>query len=228
MSETASTQRAAAFYDLDGTLVNGNIVHAYLYYALRLPKVRQRIARLAAAAIFSPAYALTELVSRSLFNRLFYTSYRGISRDRLQLMGREVAQKAIMPRLYLEARRKLEKGRELGLLQVLVSGSLDMVLNPLTEELQIDHLITNRLEFDKQGRASGRLLPPVLAGKAKERAIREFALQKGIDLSRSYAFGDSKADLPMLEAVGFPCAVNPQRDLLQIAQQRNWPIIAFT
>jgi phosphoserine phosphatase len=69
------------------------------------------------------------------------------------------------------------------------------------------------------------VLQPLIAEKEKERSIREYALQEGIDLAQSCAFSDSSADVPMLSAVGHPVATNPTRRLRRIAIEKNWPIL---
>lgn len=219
-------RRAAVFYDVDGTLVNSNVVTAYLYYAMRLPKLTERMRRLMRAAMLTPVYVAAELTNRGLFNRLFYANYKGIAHERLRLMGREAAEKAFLPNMYREARKRVRKAREMGLTQVIVSGALDMIMEPFAKELGIDYVIANRLEF-ADNKATGKLIPPILAGNEKKTAIERFAREHNIDLSRSYAFGDSRADLPMLESVGFPCFVNPGDELARIAGERAWPVLHF-
>lgn len=218
--------RPAVFYDVDGTLVDSNIVYAYIYFALRTPKISERMGRILRAALFSPVYAAAELTNRQTFNRLFYANYKGMAVERLRLMGREVVERALLPNMYAEGKKRIEKARELGLVQVIVSGSLDIVMDPFAEQTGVDHVIANRLEYEG-GVATGQLLSPVLAGDAKRYAMEEFALQHNIDLSRSYAFADSRYDLPMLECVGFPVAVNPEPKLARIAADRQWPSAAF-
>lgn len=227
MAENRNNQvRAAAFYDVDGTLVDSNVIYVYLYYALRMQKISDRLGRLLRAAFFSPAYAVAEVASRTLFNKMFYNNYRGMEHERLVLMGREVAEEALLTHLYGDARKRVDKAREMGLVQVIVSGSLDMIMEPFAEILGIDRVLANKLEFEN-GRATGRLIPPVLASKNKKTVIEAFAREENIDLTRSYAFGDSRYDLPMLECVGFPCAVNPDKELEQIARERGWPVVPF-
>jgi putative phosphoserine phosphatase/1-acylglycerol-3-phosphate O-acyltransferase len=73
--------------------------------------------------------------------------------------------------------------------------------------------------------ATGRVLPRLLAENEKARSIREYAARENIDLTRSCAFSDSSADVPMLSAVGYPVATNPTRRLRRVALQNNWPIL---
>lgn len=219
-------KRAAVFYDVDGTLVNSNVITAYLYYAMRLPKLSERMRRLSRAAAMAPIYAAAELTNRGLFNRLFYANYKGIPHERLRLMGREAAEKAFLPNMYREARKRVRKARDMGLTQVIVSGALDMIMEPFAKEVGIDYVLANRLEFAND-KATGKLIPPILAGDEKKKAVERFARQHNIDLSQSYAYGDSLADIPMLETVGFPCVVNPGDELAKLAGERAWPVLHF-
>lgn len=227
MSSSSATRRAAVFYDVDGALVDSRIVYAYIYFALRLPRLRERVGRVLRASALSPVYAFSDLMQRPFAARLFYSNYKGLPVERLRLMGREVVERAILPNLYSEARKRIDQARQMGLVQVFVSSGLDFIVEPLAAELGVEHVIANRLEF-KNGEATGRLLEPVLSGDEKRRAVETFAREHALDLPHSYAFGDSRTDLPMLEATGFPCVVNPEPRLEEIASERGWPILQFT
>jgi len=226
MSAEQKKTRGAVFYDVDGTLVDTNIVFVYVQYALRLQGIGKRFKKFLRSSLYAPFYVTAELLSRSLFNRVFYSNYRGIREEGLRILGREIVRDAVLPRLYEDARARIEKAASMDLPQVIVSGSLDYVLEPLAEALGIEYVIANRLEI-RDGKATGKLLGPVIAGEGKRVAMREFAREQGIDLSRSYAFADSRADLQMLEAVGFPCAVNPDPFLRSRSEERGWPILRF-
>ena len=218
--------RAAVFYDVDGTLVNSNIVYVYVYYALRLRGMGTRMRKVLRGLALAPVYTAAEVVNRTWFNRLFYANYRGVTEDSLIHLGREVAREVLLPNLYPEARARIEQAHRLGLTQVIVSGSLDHVLRPFAEALGIEHVIANRLEVHG-GKATGKLLPPVVAGLHKKELVEQFAAREGIDLQHSYALADSRADLELLRAVGYPCAVNPDAILEKEARRGAWPILRF-
>lgn len=219
-------ENRAVFYDVDGTLVSSNIIYVFVYYTLRLPRLGDKFRRLLQALLLSPAYLLTEKFNRGLFNRLFYANYRGMDYERLQLMGDDIAREVLLPNLYHEARGRIRRAREMGLTQVIVSGSLDFVLEPFAKELGIEHVIANRLEFDG-GKATGKLIEPLVAQDNKRRLMEEFAARHGIDMGRSYAFSDSFSDREMLKAVGFPVAVNPGPKLEQRCREEGWAVSAF-
>ena len=209
----------AVFYDLDGTLVRSNIVHTYAYFAGSMPSVTQSAVRILKTVASLPVYMVVDSISRQWFNRFFYANYKGFSKARLRLLGKELVMRSMLPNLYAGAKQRIETAHRQGLLQVLVTGSIAEVVVNLKEFLPLDYFITNHLEYEN-GRATGRIVPPILAGKVKQRAIREFAKEHAIDLQGSYAFGDSIADLPMLQSVGFPSVVNPDRKITKDCKRR--------
>jgi HAD superfamily hydrolase (TIGR01490 family) len=107
---------------------------------------------------------------------------------------------------------------------VLVSGALDFTIEPLAAHLGVDDVIANRMEF-KDGKATGKLIPPAMAGPNKAAVLRDYCLRHDLDLGRSYAFSDSYSDVPMLAAVGRPTAVNPDLRLKTVARSYDWPIV---
>jgi HAD superfamily hydrolase (TIGR01490 family) len=223
-SGLATSARRAAFYDVDGTLVSVNVLHAYAYYAATDRGLTNRLRRLGKLAASLPVFGVLETISRKAFNEQFFKSYRGLSDDRLWLLGEEVFDEVIRPNLYPGAREMVARCREQGLWQVLVTGSLEHVTAPLARYLGVDDFIANRLEMDGR-HATGRVIPPIVAGAHKAELIRAYAKQHGIDLSESFAYADSESDYPMLCTVGRPCAMNPDRKLRQIAREYSWPVV---
>ena len=221
-----SNTNRAIFYDVDGTLLDSNIVYVYIYYSLRLPQLKDRFRKFLQAALMSPVYAATELMNRGLFNKLFYANYKGISQERLAMLGQEIARDGFLPNLYPQARERIEAARSQGITQVIVSGSLQEVMQPLGEMLGIEHVIANRLEFENNV-ATGKLVAPVIAGKGKLEMVQKFAREHGIDLSDSYAMADSESDCDLLDAVGYPIAINPDSGLRKRAKSGHWPILNF-
>lgn len=218
--------RAVAFYDVDGTLVDCNIVQAYLYYALRSARVGERLTRLLDLAARAPRLLATELLDRRALNENLFAAYAGLSQDRLETLAEGLYTEVIRPRIYPGARDLLERNREAGLEPVLVTGSPDFVIRPLARDWRIEHVAANRLVFH-QGVATGRLRPPVLAGPEKAAWMRQFAARHGISLGASSAYADSFADLPMLCEVGRPFIVNPDLRLRSAARSRRWPALRF-
>ena len=107
---------------------------------------------------------------------------------------------------------------------MLVTGALDLTVRPLSRHLGLDFAVTNRLEF-VDGKATGRLLPPIMAAATKASWIRTYAEKEGLNLSECYSYSDSMSDLPMLSVVGHPTAVNPDFRLRNTALAHDWPIL---
>jgi HAD superfamily hydrolase (TIGR01490 family) len=215
---------AAAFYDMDGTLVSTNIVHAFLYNAKNQQGVLKSIVKTAATVASIPLFLGADLYNRRLLNDLFFMRYKGESEDRLRYLADELFESAIRPSIFPGAYELVEKSKQMGLRQVLVTGALDLTVRPLAEHLGLDDYVTNRLEF-VDGIATGRLLPPVMAAATKASWMRTYAERETLSLSDCYAYSDSMSDLPMLSIVGHPTAVNPDFRLRATARQHDWPVL---
>lgn len=227
MTTSAPARRAtAAFYDMDGTLLGANVVHAYAYYAINEPRFSGRISRAASLVAKLPFYAVADKVDRKVFNELFYKNYEGFSEDRLVLLGKEVFDNVLKPSIFAGAPELIKRSREQGHKQIIVTGAIDTIVRPLVEYLGFDDFVANRLEI-KDGYATGRLHKPFIAGANKALWVRRYAEQHDIDLDRSFAYADSGSDLPLLSVVGNPCAVNPDRSLRTTARAYDWPIITL-
>jgi HAD superfamily hydrolase (TIGR01490 family) len=214
----------AAFFDVDGTLVRTNIVHAFAYYAVNDGSWASAALRAATTALSGPLLWSLDQVSRKDFNQLFYRYYTGMSEDRLRLLSEDlfedVLKKAIFPGAYdliAEAKRSECK-------VVFCTGALDFSVEPLARHFGADDLIANQMQF-VTGKATGRVLPPIVEGAHKARVIRDYCVRHDLELGQSYAYSDSASDYPMLAAVGRPTAVNPDLRLRSLARSYEWPIL---
>ena len=215
---------AAAFYDLEGTLVSTNLVHTLGFYARNQQGLLRSVQKGFSTLISIPMFAAADAYSRMVFNDIFFRRYKGQSEDRLRFFAQDLFEEVLKPAVYPGAKTLIRKSRSLGLRQVVVTGALDFSVEPLMQYLGVDDFVANRLEF-VNGVATGRLLPPVLASATKASWIRTYAEKHGINLSDSYAYSDSMSDLPMLSIVGHPAAVNPDMRLRQTALHHDWPIL---
>ncbi len=215
---------AAAFYDLEGTLVSTNLVHTLSFYARNQQGLLRSIRKTATTVLSLPVFAATDQYSRKVFNDMFFKRYKGDTEDRLRFFAGELFETVLKPAVFPGTFELIEKSRSLGLRQVVVTGALDFSVEPLMKYLGIETFVSNRLEF-VNGIATGRLLPPVLAAATKANWIRNYAEQESINLGESYAYTDSMSDLPMLSIVGHPAAVNPDMRLRQTALHHDWPIL---
>ena len=217
-------ERAAAFYDLEGTLVSTNLVHTLGFYARRQQGLWQTAKKSVGTLAKLPFFGITDLYSRNVFNEVFFRSYEGFSQDRLRYFSDELFEEVLKPAVYDGTPELIEQGKKIGQRQVVLTGALDFTIARLMNHLGIDDFVANRLEF-VNGYATGRVLPPVMASATKAKWIREYAEREGINLSESYAYSDSISDLPMLSIVGHPVAVNPDFRLKQTARQHDWAVL---
>ncbi len=219
--------RRAAFFDLDKTVIARASMVAY-----GRPLFREGL--LSATAL---ARALTMQLVYLHFgagdSRMQKTRQRvlelakGADRDELARLVRETLGEVIEPIIFVEALDLIEGHRAAGDLVFIVSASPEEIVVPLAELLGADGAIASRAVVDDDGRYTGEI-ERYAYGPAKAEAIRDEAGHRGIDLAQSFAYSDSMTDLPMLEAVGHPRAVNPDRALARTAEEREWPILNFT
>jgi len=218
--------KGAAFYDLDGTLVDLNLVHSMLYLLANLGEWSGRISYLLGFAARIPMLYRAEQRDRYLLNVLIFEILKGVSRDRLETLGEEYCERVLVKHLYPQAIEMLEANRAAGLEPVLVTGSPDFIAAPLARQLKIDNFAANRLVYAR-GHASGRLREPIMAGDEKANWCVEYAEGHQLDLDKCWGYADSHYDLPFLAALGHPVAVNPDSRLLATARTRQWPIVRF-
>lgn len=215
--------KIAAFFDVDGTIVKSTIVHYYVW--LRFPLLHPLL-RPFWLIHFTPKvifYFFLDKASRSKFNRIFYRNYRGLDVGQIQQLVSEKFDALLRQKIYPAALDRIHEHRSRGDMVVLVTGSLDFIIQPLAELLQCDHALTVQLH-EERGKFTGELTTAPLGDEEKARAIEAFAVRHGVDLTASYAYGDSIADLPMLRCVNHPVAVNPGKTFRRIALESHWEI----
>jgi HAD superfamily hydrolase (TIGR01490 family) len=216
--------RRAAFFDVDGTVVASDIVR----YGVEIRTMhRSRLGRLAWIAAFLPRVPwllALDAWRREAFQRSFYRVYRGLEADELERRATALFRAYVEPRIYPQARERIERHRSRGDQVVLVTGSIDVIVAPLAEHLGVSSVIAPRLAVEN-GRLTGELAEPPVAGERKAERMTSFAAERGIDMDASVAYGDSADDLPMLERAGRAVVVNPKRRLLDHALARRWEVL---
>jgi fatty acyl-CoA reductase len=211
-----------AVFDVDGTLVETNVVEYFLYMRLRAQPVSEWPAFMAQMLREAPRWLYLERRSRAEFQRSFYREYDGLDYEVMKGLGREALDAVTLRRIYPEGMRRIREHKRAGHRVLLLTGALDVVVEPLAELLDVEvdcaHLLV------KEGRLTGDLQAPPPAGEARATLLEEYAARNGIVLSESFAYADSLSDLGMLELVGTPVAVNPDARLSQVAGQRGWRV----
>ena len=220
------TGQAAAFFDVDGTILQGNVVRYYAYLrtcemtglqkalwtTLFLPKV--------------PYYMLLDAFSRRCFSQAFYRNYTNLRPTQLDGLAENHFRALMQPRIYPGSLDQLRGHRESNDLIVLVTNSLEALVKPLANRIQASAMIAARL-CQKGGVFTGQLEGGPLTDQSKADAIVSFSKERQLDLSKCYAYGDSLDDVQMLETVGYARVVNPGRRLRRIALEKKWEILIW-
>lgn len=218
--------RSAAFFDLDKTVIAKASMVAFgrSFYREGLISRRLVVRALWGQLIYMHLGASEEKLARMRDSVLALT--RGWQKDRVRRIVAEALEKVVEPITYAEALDLIDQHRRDGDLVVIVSASPEEIVEPLGRYLGVDRVIATRAEVDDEGKYTGRT-DLYAYGPQKAVAMRQLADVEGIDLTASYAYSDSATDIPMLEAVGHPVAVNPDRELARAARSRSWEIRQF-
>jgi fatty acyl-CoA reductase len=214
-----SEERQLAVFDLEHTLVASNVVDTYAWLVTRHLSASERAGVVAGLVREGPSLLALDRRSRSDFLRSFYRRYEGAPVEELERDALELFSDHLLPRTFPEGLARVRAHRRLGHRTVLITGALDVVVAPLAP--LFDHVVCARLER-LDGRFTGRLeeLPPT--GEARATLLDDLAAEQGWELAEGVAYADSASDLAMLEAVGYPVAVNPEARLAAIARRRGW------
>src|SRR3954453_7951326 len=216
----------AAFFDLDKTVIAKASMMAFGRPFLREGLVRRRTVLRGAYAhvVYLHLGASEQKLARIRESVLRLT--RGWEQSRVRSIVAETMEEVINPIIYKEAAELIAEHKAARRRVFIVSASPEEIVNPLAKFLGVDESISSRAEVDSDGRYTGAM-ETYAYGPYKAEIMRELAEEEDIDLAASYAYSDSYTDLPMLEAVGHPVAVNPDRVLLKVARERDWEVRSF-
>lgn len=210
-----------AVFDVEGTIVDSNVLEAYLWLRLSDARGWGRARAVASLAARVPGFIGAERRDRGEFLRSFYRQYAGASPDAVRALAAETLGDLFLRRLAPGAVRRIRLHRQAGHRIVFITGSLDFIVAPIAS--LADVCVAARLR-EVRGRFTGDMERPPLVGEARASWLRDYARENGADLALSYAYADSMSDLPLLEAVGKPVAVNPDVPLARVARGRRWPV----
>ncbi len=217
---------AAAFFDLDKTIIAKSSTLAFGRPLYRAGFVNRRALLKAGIAqavyvMFGADHDQIERVREQLAELT-----RGWDRRQIEELVRETVDEVVAPLVFAEALAIIDEHHRAGRRVVIISSSPEEVVQPLARYLGVDHVIATRSKLDDEGRYTGEL-EFYAYGPGKAAAIRELAMREDISLPDSYAYSDSATDLPMLETVGHPVVVNPDRELREVAARRDWQVMEF-
>jgi putative phosphoserine phosphatase/1-acylglycerol-3-phosphate O-acyltransferase len=216
--------RTAAIFDYDGTLIAGYSILAFL-------KERARRREIGAVAIARTAVSLLESALGSIDNRELIArgmhQWQGKRVADLDALGEELYLRELKALVYPEMRDIVDEHRRKGHVLVLASSGAPVQVAAAARDLGIDHVLCTRLEAH-EGVLTGKSKGPILWGRAKADAVREFCQRKGIGLARSYFYADGDEDVALMRLVGNPRPTNPRELLERESESRGWPIQRFT
>ncbi len=222
-----SPRREAAFFDLDKTVIARPSMVAYgrpLYDAGLITR-RLVLRSLAMNVAFHVRGADEARMDK--FREDGLRIIEGWDAALVSAIVRARLHDVITPIVYPGARALINEHRHAGRRVFLVSSAPEEIVFPVAQLLGVDESIASRAEIDADGRYTGRATSWSF-GAHKADSMHAAARRHGIDLTRSFAYSDSATDLPMLEAVGRPVAVNPDRALTRVAAERDWPVERFS
>lgn len=153
--------------------------------------------------------------------------FRGKRPDEIAPLIREHFAARVESRIYPDARLAVEELRSAGVPTILLTATNGIIAGPVAEWFGFDGLLATRLEL-QDGRYTGRIVPPYCFGPDKIGYARQACHDRGLDLPQAAYFGDSSSDIPLLEVVGFPTAVNPEGQLATRAKQEGWRVVRWT
>ena len=214
-----SPDRQLAFFDLENTLIASNVVDSYAWLATRHldPAERGRfVGRLLRQA---PGLLALDRKDRGDFLRAFYRRYTDAPVRQLREDGWELFSDLLLARSFPAGIERVRAHRKLGHRTVLLTGALDFVIEPLRP--LFDDVLCASLG-ERHGTFTGELTQVPPTGEARALLLAEYAEANDASISEAVAYADSASDLPMLEAVGYPVAVNPEPKLAALARRRGW------
>lgn len=214
-----------AFFDLDGTLIDGYSAAVMYRDRFRRGDVGyDELAALWAASSESP-------MSEETFEHLLTTATAGwVGRPVAQFdsWGERMAREEIFSRLFHAAWRRVRAHLRRGHTVAIATSATRFQVAPLARELGVEHILCTEFEVDDDGLLTGRLRGRTGWGDGKAALVARFAAEHDVDLAASWAYANGDEDVPFLSAVGNPVAVNPQPALVETAAERGWPVLAFT
>jgi HAD superfamily hydrolase (TIGR01490 family) len=216
---------SAAFFDLDKTVIAKSSALAFgrPFYRDGLITRRDVVKSAYAQLVYRIGGADEQQMAR--IRDHLADLCRGWRVDQVSQIVTEALHELINPYVYAEAAALIDEHRSAGRDIVVVSTSGEEMVRPIVEQLGITDVIATRMVV-RDGQYTGEVAY-YAAGPTKAEAVREMAKERDYDLASCYAYSDSISDVPLLETVGHPCAVNPDRSLRRVAAERGWPVLEF-
>ena len=222
IASSPSGPHVGAFFDLDGTLVDGFTATAHAG-----DRIRRRQARI------GEVLGVVEAAMRYRFGRVHFENLlvraagylRGESLTELDAIGQRLFTERVRTRVFPVMHDIVLAHQRRGHTVVLSSSALTIHAEPVARYLEIGHVLCNHFELDDDGRLTGRIAKPVIWGRQKAAAVKEFCADNDLQLSNSYFYADGEEDKALMAVVGFPRPVNPRRGLAVMAAEQGWQVL---
>jgi HAD superfamily hydrolase (TIGR01490 family) len=215
-----SPERHVAAFDLENTLIASNVVESYSWLATRRLNIPERMRYVLRTLAEAPSLQSLDRKDRGDFLRYFYRRYEGAPLSQIDEDSKDLLHQLILTKSFPAGLRRVREHRALGHRTVLITGALDFVvagLKPL-----FDEIVAAEMSVRPDGTYSGELRTVPPTGETRAQVLADYCKAEGLRLEESIAYADSTSDLPLLECVGFPVAVNPETRLAAIARKRGW------
>lgn len=217
--------RTAAFFDLDKTIIAGSSALAFSRPFRREGLINRRVLLRSAYAQLLLVVSGADEATMDVLRRRLTAMCEGWQVAQVRAIVAETLHEVVEPMVYAEATRLIERHRADGEEIVVLSASGQEVVEPIAALVGADRFLATRMAT-RGGRYAGEI-EFYCYGEHKAHAARRIAEEQGYDLARCRAYSDSITDLPLLEVVGYPTAVNPDKALRRIADERGWPVLTF-
>ena len=215
-----SPDRHLAAFDLENTLIASNVVESYTWLATRRLNAPERIRYVLRTLAEAPSLSALDRKDRGDFLRFFYRRYEDAPVSQIDEDSPELLTNLILTKSFPRGIRRVREHRALGHRTMLITGALDFAVEGLRP--LFDEIIAAEMTVKSDGTYSGHLSQVPPTGETRAQLLADYCSAEGLKLEESIAYADSTSDLPMLEAVGFPVAVNPETRLAAIARKRGW------
>lgn len=212
-----------ALFDFDGTLISGYSAFAFVEEQIKRGHLspRELVELMGAMASFGMGKMGFSAMMLGMAQFL-----RGIREDSYAAFGRELFESHIARQIYPESRALVEAHLRKGHTVAIISSATPYQVEPAAQDLDIEHVLCTRLEVEKC-MFTGAVVRPTCFGHGKVTAAESLVEKFGVDLEQSFFYSDSDDDIQLLERVGNPRPLNPNKKLLTIAEKRGWPVRRF-
>lgn len=215
-----SPERHVAAFDLENTLIASNVVESYSWLATRRLNVPERMRYVLRTLAEAPNLQSLDRKDRGDFLRYFYRRYSDAPISQIDEDSKELLHQLILVKSFPAGLRRVREHRALGHRTVLITGALSFVVEGLRP--LFDEIVAAEMGVRADGTYTGELTTVPPTGETRAQVLADYCSAEGLRLEECIAYADSTSDLPMLECVGFPVAVNPETRLAAIARKRGW------